>query len=293
MPEETLQKFETLELTNETYDNLPGQKKQLSLGPVYYQLEGSQDGHLVVLVHGMSIPSFIWQPTARALVDAGYQVLCFDLYGRGYSARPRVRHDLDLYVEQTAELIKALCMHQEPCSLVGFSLGAAVCAAYAQQQPELVKKVVLIDPTHPDDMPTSPANHYKFMMRFGLLARQTDDRILSGLENNFHEYEKFPEFENLFARQMQYKGFAEAIMSTLIDFRFWDLPEVYEALSEQKTPTCLIWGEEDKQADFETNEEMRKLLPNARFHAIPEAGHVSHYERPDLVNPILVEFLGE
>jgi pimeloyl-ACP methyl ester carboxylesterase len=32
-------------------------------------------------------------------------------------------------------------------------------------------------------------------------------------------------------------------------------------------------------------------MPNVQFHAIEQAGHIPHYEKPAQVNPILLEFL--
>ena len=45
----------------------------------------------VVLIHGFSVPYFIWDPTFEALHAAGMNPLRYDLYGRGYSDRPQVR----------------------------------------------------------------------------------------------------------------------------------------------------------------------------------------------------------
>lgn len=33
------------------------------------------------------------------------------------------------------------------------------------------------------------------------------------------------------------------------------------------------------------------MLLHVEFHAIDEAGHVPHYEQPEVVNPLLIEFL--
>ena len=52
----------------------------------------------VVLVHGFSVPYFIWDATFDFLVKSGFRVLRFDLFGRGLSDRPHTRYGVDLYV---------------------------------------------------------------------------------------------------------------------------------------------------------------------------------------------------
>jgi pimeloyl-ACP methyl ester carboxylesterase len=37
--------------------------------------------------------------------------------------------------------------------------------------------------------------------------------------------------------------------------------------------------------------DVRKAVPQAEFHAIDDAAHLPFYEHPEIVNPILVEFL--
>jgi len=59
----------------------------------------------VVLVHGFSVASYCWERTVPALVEAGFRVLTFDLYGRGYSDRPDGPYNLDLFVRQIDELL--------------------------------------------------------------------------------------------------------------------------------------------------------------------------------------------
>jgi pimeloyl-ACP methyl ester carboxylesterase len=43
-------------------------------------------------------------------------------------------------------------------------------------------------------------------------------------------------------------------------------------------------------APFSLNEVVRPLIPPAEFHPIPDAGHVPHLERPEVVNPLLIDF---
>lgn len=66
----------------------PGEFVQVTNGNIHYRWLGAEDGEVIVLVHGVSVPQYVFSQTAAALVDAGYRVLLFDHFGHGYSDRP-------------------------------------------------------------------------------------------------------------------------------------------------------------------------------------------------------------
>src|SRR5579859_5611209 len=67
--------------------NVPGSFIQLSDGVTHYELSGPDTGRLVVLVHGFSVPYYIWDSTFSRLVREGFRVLRYDEFGRGFSDR--------------------------------------------------------------------------------------------------------------------------------------------------------------------------------------------------------------
>lgn len=78
----------------------PGRFIRLSDGVTHFDVAGPDSARTVVLVHGFSVPLYIWDSTAAALVSAGYRVLRYDEYGRGWSDRPAVEYTPDLYDRQ-------------------------------------------------------------------------------------------------------------------------------------------------------------------------------------------------
>ena len=101
---------------------LPGRFVKLSDGITHYEWKDRDNGLVVVLVHGFSAPHFVWDHTWPALVDAGFRVLKYDLYGRGYSDRRRADYNENLFDRQLLELLSALDV-DPPIDLVGLSMG--------------------------------------------------------------------------------------------------------------------------------------------------------------------------
>ena len=122
---------------------------KLSRGNIYYRWfmpEYSTDikGSLV-LVHGFSTPSFVWQGLLDNFTNSGFKVLVYDHFGRGYSERPRTQYDKNLYLETLRELILSQKIN-EKVHIVGYSMGGPIASYYAAEYPNEVKSVSLIAP---------------------------------------------------------------------------------------------------------------------------------------------------
>ncbi len=122
-----------------------GQFIKLSEGVVHYEIVGPDTGRVVVLIHGLTTPYFVWDHNFKDLVNAGFRVLRYDHYGRGFSDRPDVVYDRDLYDRQLVELLQRLKIRL-PVHLTGLAMGGAVAVYFADRHPEMVSKIALFAP---------------------------------------------------------------------------------------------------------------------------------------------------
>ena len=99
---------ESLELDEKARASIRGEFVLLEDGYTHYELGGPQNGSPVVLLHGFSVPYFIWDPTFDFLTHKGYRVLRYDLFGRGFSDRPKTRYTLDLFCKQLRGILDRL-----------------------------------------------------------------------------------------------------------------------------------------------------------------------------------------
>jgi pimeloyl-ACP methyl ester carboxylesterase len=266
---------ESLILDSEARSSAPGKFIELPDGIVHYEMAGPSNGQTVILVHGFSTPYHTWDATFDALIEAGFRVLRYDLYGRGYSDRPDTTYDADLYDRQLWNLLAALNV-DDPVDLIGFSMGGAIIVIFADRHPAKVRKLGLIDTAGFPPKKTFAAR---------LLQVPVVGELLMCLNRR---PENYPERTHT---QMRYKGFRRALLSTVRHGPVGDLAETYRRVGEQKKPVLLIWGREDQALPFETHKRVEETIPHLDFYAIDEAGHGPHSERPELVNPLLIEFL--
>src|SRR4051812_915536 len=99
---------ERLTLDDAARREAPGKFIRLTDGITHYQIDGPDTGRVVVLAHGFSVPYYIWDSTAAALAGAGYRVIRYDSYGRGWSDRPDVPYNDKLYERQVSDLLDSL-----------------------------------------------------------------------------------------------------------------------------------------------------------------------------------------
>lgn len=266
-----------------------GSYVRLAGGVTHYELAGPKDARTVVLVHGFSVPYYIWDPTFDALTAAGFRVLRYDLYGRGWSDRPDVHYDPDLFDQQLVQLLGALNI-SEPIDIVGVSMGGPITANYAARHPASVRKVGLYDPAYGKGY--SPP----WMLRAPLVGDFVMDvriapTMAGSQRDDFVHPERYPDYFAKYSMQMRYKGFRRAILSTIRNFLPLDNTGAFAQLGKSGKPVLLIWGRADQDVPFSLSDDVRKAIPQAEFHPIDDAGHVPFYEHPEIVNPILIEFL--
>lgn len=286
---------EHLVLDARVRDRLPGKTAWLTDGVTYYEQGGRSEGTPVILIHGFSVPNFIWDPTYAGLIKASFRTIRYDLFGRGYSDRPRVQYDKGLFVRQLADLMDALEIPQ--ADLVSLSMGGPIAAEFAFRFPRRVRKLVFVDPAGFDLQLPWAVKALKVPLLgeilLGLLGRFGVGTLLDSMLSDFYypTQEAVDYFVPRYLEQMKYYGFKRAILSTLRAGMLDEDLNLFNRLGQLEKNTLLIWGREDRTVPFHHSETFLKLVPQAEFHVIENARHIPHFEQPESVNQILIEFL--
>ena len=283
---------ETKELNEFTRRELSGSFIELPDGFTHYQLSNPEKEDTVILVHGFSVPYFIYDPTFAFLTQSGFRVVRYDFFGRGFSDRPDRRYDLDLYVKQLGDLSDALGFTR-PVSLVGLSTGGPITTAFAARCPERVKKLVLIDPIGAKALPFAGLLKLAASPFVGeaILGLVRSGKRIKNLALGFVDPELVGQVQARYLAQMQYRGFRRGILSSIRNGLIDPVLEIYERVGKMAKPVLLFWGRGDRTVPVQHSQLLRAAVPNLEFHVIENCGHLPHYEKPDQVNPILLEFL--
>ena len=99
---------ETADMDAAARANAPGKFVTLGDGVTHYDVAGPDSGQRVILAHGFSVPSYIWDSTVSALTAAGFRVARYDYFGRGFSDRPNIAYTSEVYDRQLLQLLDSL-----------------------------------------------------------------------------------------------------------------------------------------------------------------------------------------
>jgi pimeloyl-ACP methyl ester carboxylesterase len=284
-----LAKSMNLKSLSNKYSSRHFKEIQLPSGMTHYQSVG--EGPVVIVVHGTNGPMSVYDKNVGALVEAGFRVIRYDLYGRGFSARiDESPYSLETYETQLEELIEALNLGPR-LRLVGNSLGTIITTEYALHHPSNIESLLLIGPagfpiTKPpgawlQDIPVL-GKIFTYFMAYDKILEQNDHYFVSG---------KVPEdLRPFIVDSLTVPGTTDAILKTLKNAPLQSYQESYRELGKTKIPVGVIWGRKDATFPYENSTALLEEVPQAGLMTIENAGHVPQYERDEEVTPLLVNF---
>ena len=261
---------------------------QLSNGFTYYKLGNKETNAIpVVLVHGFSVPSYIWDPTFELLSDKGYFVISLDLYGRGFSENVDEIYTDELFANQVIELLQKLNI--DSAKFLGLSNGGRVISKIADINPSIVEELIYV-----------ASSGFKYV-------EELNDKSVSEIEvsnfikNNYPTISegqlldfKYPEkhsgWDIKYEELLKYKGFAKALISTRKNH--YTMDKIHIKIQNSDIPVFTIWGDSDQVVvykDFEKR--IDSILPKRKEFFILDSGHLPHMENPNEFNKILLSIL--
>ena len=283
---------ETRELDDLTRREASGSFVQLRDGITHYELSNPEAEQTAVLVHGFSTPYYIYDPTFAFLTRSGLRVLRYDLFGRGFSDRPATPYNIDLFVRQLHDLLDSLGLTGR-VSLVGLSMGGPITAAFTARFPERVNKLVLIDPAGVRRVFPLLALKAATIPGLGetILNLIGNGGMVRNIASDLFDRTYLEHFQERYLVQMQYKGFKQAILSTVRNGMLDSFMDDYQRIGKTDRSVLLFWGRHDRTVPFHHSNDLRQAIPRAQLHVIEDGGHLPHYEKPEQVNPVLLQFL--
>ncbi|MEL6682162.1 MAG: alpha/beta hydrolase [Pseudomonadota bacterium] len=225
--------------------NAAGGFADLSLGVTHYRWVGPARGPVAVLIHGLASPQIAMEGLAEGLGRMGYRVLTYDLYGRGLSDAPEGRQTRKFFVGQLSELLAEQNVKEE-ITFVGYSMGGAIAAAYAAENPHRINRVILVAAS---GIVTNESRFSKFCRTIPMLGDWwhgmfVQRRILKAIPVESDS----PYVERVLAAQRQElsrRGYLPAILSSRRGMLAASGYKDHRKLAREDVPVIAIWAEKD------------------------------------------------
>lgn len=268
---------------------------KLEDGWTNYELLGDlSSSHTVVLIHGGTIPLCIWNAQVDALVNAGFRVLRYDQYGRGYSDRPDTEYSRDLFLRQLKGLLDSLGI-TDPVSLIGPSFGGAVSVSFGARYPERVRSIILVSPAlnliNSDSplagnikllrTPVLGITLYKIFIRNKLISRGRS-LVPGGIGSMC---------DSTFLKQFTCKGTEHSLFSMFKSDAYGDYRKETRQTAAGVKSIVLLRGKEDKDITEKMVNEMREDLPGVQYVEIEKSGHNPGSDAANVFNELIVGYL--
>ncbi len=268
---------------------------KLTDGWTNYELIGDPDAaHTVILIHGGTIPLCIWETQIDALKNAGFRILRYDQFGRGYSDRPAAIYSRELFLRQLKDLLDALDI-KKPVDIVGPSFGGAIAVTFAAKYPQRVNSMLLISPALNILNSDSPLTGPIKLMRLPLLGkliyntiiknkliRRAEIMVPGGIGSPCHSN---------FIDQFKCKGTGRALLSMFKSDAFGDYRELTRTSGKSIKKVLLLRGKADKEITHQMINQIREDLPDCKFMELDNSGHSPGTDAADTLNKIIIDFI--
>lgn len=278
--------------------------------PICYQAQGDE-GPAVVLVHGFGASWWHWSKNIPALAQNA-RIYAIDLIGFGNSAKPapgelkpgeQIQYSFETWGQQIADFCREVV--GEPAHLVGNSIGCIAVMQAAVYSPDIALSVALLNCSlrllH--DRKRSNLPWYR---RFGAPLVQ---RLLSFKPISQFFFNQLAKPKTVRKILQQAYAHPEAVTDELVDillapardpgavavfvaftaYSQGPLPE--DLLSVLPCPAIMLWGTADRWEPVALGRELAKFPCVQKFIPLEGIGHCPQDEAPELVNPILQEWI--
>ena len=253
---------------------------------IAYTISGN--GHPLVMIQGLTATIDWWDPLFMEELSKRYRVLAFDNRGAGRTEAPDGDFSVELFADDTANLMDALGIQK--AYVLGYSLGGMIAQELALRHPEKVEKLVLCA--------TNCGASGWVVCDQEVLAVLTDrSGTLEDLVDRFctvmfdrawieANRDQLSEFKRryLIAPTPDHNA-ARQFMSTV---KF----DAYDRLGDIRVPTLVLTGADDVLIPAENSRIIAGALPGAQLKEYPGAGHGFPYQCRDEFLADVVEFLG-
>jgi pimeloyl-ACP methyl ester carboxylesterase len=266
---------------------------RIVVGGVELHYVSAGSGDPVILLHAGEDDYRAWEPQMTELARF-YRVIAYSRRFNYPNQNAQTSLDQSLEAADLAALIKALRLKR--VNLVGTSMGAATALALAMEHPRMIRSLVVAEPpllSWARDFSDGGAMYRDFISRIHDPARAAfeaadDVSAMRLFVDGFAQPGRFDALPADMRRNvLQNAGFFR--MLTRSRDPYPDPPR--QKMRALRMPVLVITGEKTLEIYRRIDEELSRLIPRARSATIPNAGHGSPRENPDVFSEVVENFL--
>lgn len=256
-----------------------------------YREVGTGSGVPLVLLHHFTAVLDDWDPAVVDGLATEHRVILVDLRGVGASGGT-TPDSVEAMAADAVAFVRALGL--TTVDLLGFSLGGMVAQAFVQQEPDLVRRVILAGTSPAGDAgpadvlavlqeaiekATAAGKHPKHFLFFSPTANSqaAADAFLARLEERTVDRDPVATDETIGA---QITALAK-----------WERSSTPTGLANVSQPVLVVNGDNDVMIPTISSFTLAQALPDARLSIYPGAGHGAIFQHHELFVRQALDFL--
>jgi pimeloyl-ACP methyl ester carboxylesterase len=246
---------------------------------IHYTRTGGNKPPLILL-HGLMTNGLCWTGLAQAL-EKEYDVIMPDARGHGNSSIPDFGYRYEDHANDVAGLINALKL--PPPILLGHSMGGMTAAVVASRKPNLLRGLVLADPTflspkvQREVRDSDVADQHRRMLNMSL------DEVLTDARKR-HPNRSVETLELLARARLQTSMAAFDVLTP-------PNPDYKMLVSEIDVPSLIVFSDKGVLSPV-VAKELQRLNPRLQAEQIQQAGHSVHLDQPERFAAVVGAFIG-
>jgi 3-oxoadipate enol-lactonase len=242
---------------------------------IAYRIDG--EGPDFVLVHAGIADMRMWDPLV-ALLARRFRIVRYDMRGFGETTYPDAPFSNS---DDLAALMSAVKV--ERCVLAGASFGGLVALEFAATHPQLVERLVVIDPPLPGWDWSEDMRSFFAAEEAAFEAGRVEEAVRLNVERFVRSASA--DVQKLVA-DMQERAFR---LQLELEPEAVELdPPVSERLGDIAMPADVVCGDLDVKDFVAIAHTLAEQLPSATLHCVARAGHLPALERPEAVAELIV-----
>ena len=276
----------------------------------HYIDEGPREAKPIILLHGEPTWGYLYRKFIPEL-SKSYRVVVPDMMGFGKSETPQDKeYTLKTHVENLSGLIDNLKLTN--ITFVGQDWGGPITAAYSIRNLNKVKSFVLINTLFGYSKEERPKNLSPWFQWINKHYQdKTLDGILGELGSTLLSVMKIPNFTNnniindtwinAYSSQFPDRASCKGAINFPLDALLNRIvPYILEGIKQGdlkslcSKPAVLAYGMKDKaiEPDYAIRD-FKALFPGSKVVEMPNAGHYSQEDEPELLINLIKEFMKE
>lgn len=252
------------------------------------------EGAPVLFMHGEPTWSFLWRHLIGPVRDAGYRCIAPDMVGFGRSDKPVEIgwYSYDRHVELAATLLHDLDLRG--ATIVVHDWGGPIGLRLAVEHAQRIERIVILD----TGLFTGHQRMTDAWLAFRDFVARTEDLPVGMLVRGGCHTD--PGDEVIAAYEAPYPDAASKAGARAFPALIPQTPDapgaaagqrVLDALSGDRRPTLMLWGDSDPVLPLSVGERFAESIGQPPPHAIEGAGHFLQEDRGPLLGALIAEWL--